>query len=136
MARVLLIGILAAVIFWVVTVVDCAVQPAARHRGVSRGTWMVIVILLPVVGGILWFWIGRVRASTARDAAPDDDAAFLSSLNSARISAAEQDERIRRLEEELARLDEEEQPPAPSDEDPGDGSGDGDDSRDQHGARG
>lgn len=135
MARVLIIGIIAAVMFWVVSVVDCAVQPAFRHRGVSKPAWIAIVILLPVIGGILWFWLGRLRKSSVRRGAPDDDAAFLSSLGGSSsgsgsiFSAAEQDERIRALEEQLAELDAEDgtaEEPKPDD----------DDSRDQHGARG
>jgi len=110
-ARLLIIGGFLAAVFWVFSIVDCAVQPATRHRGVPKATWLAIVVLLPVIGGILWFVIGRRRANDpgARPViAPDDDPTFLRS-----ISKTEQDERIRRLEEELARLDEEtDEPPA------------------------
>ncbi len=105
MPRLLFIGGIIAVAFWVFSVVDCAVQPATRHRGVPKPVWVLIVLLLPVIGGILWFTIGRFRASgpgSVRTVAPDDDPAFLRS-----ISKSEQDARIRRLEEELARLDDE-----------------------------
>ena len=135
MARILLIGILAAIIFWVVSIVDCAVQPPTRHQGVSKPTWMVIVILLPVIGGILWFVLGRRRAGGVAviATAPDDDLVFLNSLGMSAAAVAEQDERIRLLEEELAKLDAEDAKP----EDPTDPSrNDDDDSRDQHGARG
>lgn len=81
---------LLAVVFWVYSVIDCAVQPPIRHRGVPKPAWVVIVLLLPVIGGILWFALGRVRRRALLTAAPDDDAAFL-----------------RRLEEDLARLDHE-----------------------------
>lgn len=105
MARVLIVGGFLAAVFWVYSIVDCAVQPATRHRGVPKAAWLAIVILLPVIGGILWFVLGRRRANgkdTIRMVAPDDDPAFLQS-----ISKTEQDDRIRRLEEELARLDDE-----------------------------
>ncbi|UUT34824.1 PLDc N-terminal domain-containing protein [Microbacterium elymi] len=118
MARLLLILVLAAVIFWVFAVVDAAVQPPARHRGVSKPVWVVIVIVFPVVGGILWFTVGRVSARASRVIAPDDDPEFLRGLgpssagpHAARHSAAEQAERIRQLEQDLARSD-------PDDEDP------------------
>lgn len=125
MARLLLIFALIAVVVWVYSIVDCAMQPATRHRGVSKSAWMFIVILLPVVGGLLWFLVGRARTSQlARSIAPDDDPAFLGSIGSIR----DQDERIKRLEEELAMLDAEgadpdgpPAPPAPQ------GKGDGDD---------
>ncbi|WP_336646343.1 PLD nuclease N-terminal domain-containing protein [Microbacterium sp. USHLN186] len=105
MARVLIVGAFLAVIFWVYSIVDVAVQPAGRHRGVSKGVWVLIVVLLPVIGGILWFWIGRRRRGERESdylTAPDDDPAALR-----RMSTAEQDARIRQLEEELARLDDE-----------------------------
>jgi hypothetical protein len=138
MTRVLLILALVAAAFWVYTIVDCALQPPTRHRGVSKGVWIVITILLPVLGGVLWFLIGRgrpVKAGTRR--APDDDPEFLGSIGSIR----DQDERIRRLEEELAQLDseaEDPEPPAtPGTTPPGAGTkptDDGDDSRGQRGA--
>lgn len=139
MTRVLLIGALVATAFWVYTIVDCALQPPQRHRGVSKGIWIVITILLPVLGGVLWFAVGRGRASSARKRrAPDDDPEFLGSIG----TISDQDERIRRLEEELAMLDSEadepQTPPAapgsiPPTEKPTD---DGDDSRGQRGAVG
>jgi len=132
MARLLLILALVATAFWVYTIVDCAVQPAARHRGVSKPAWMVIVIVLPVLGGILWFLIGRGRAGkTTLRRAPDDDPEFLGRLSPS--ARADQDERIRRLEEELAQLDSEaadprDARPKPRTDDPGDD--------DTHGQRG
>lgn len=105
MARFLIVGGFIAAVFWVFSIVDCIVQPATRHRGVPKGAWIAIVVLLPVLGGLLWFIIGRRTPNASRTVmppAPDDDPEFLRS-----ISKAEADERIRRLEEELARLDEE-----------------------------
>lgn len=110
MARVLIVGGFLALVFWVFSIVDCAVQPATRHRGVPKGAWIAIVVLIPVLGGILWFVLGRRRGSTqggSRMVAPDDDPQFLQS-----ISKTEQDARIRQLEEELARLDDETDGPA------------------------
>lgn len=105
MARALIVIGVAAAVFWVFSIVDCAVQPATRHRGVSKTTWLLIVALLPVIGGILWFALGRNRSDdrfVGPDHAPDDDPEMLR-----RMGRTEQDERIRRLEEELARLDDE-----------------------------
>lgn len=112
-----------AVAFWVVSIVDCAVQPPARHRGVGKPMWVLIVVLLPVLGGALWFALGRTRptstlAGTVRRA-PDDDPEFLNSIG----SVAEQNERIRRLEEELAALDADE-PSAPAQESDSDSDSD------------
>lgn len=108
MPRVLLILALVAAAFWVFTIVDCAVQPPARHRGVSKPVWILIVVLLPVLGGILWLIVGRARASAvAARRAPDDDPEFLGRIG----AISDQDERIRRLEEELAQLDAEDDDP-------------------------
>ena len=105
MARFLIVGGFLAVVFWVFSIVDCAAQPATRHRGVSKTAWILIVVLIPVIGGLLWFIIGRRRKGDLGGApltAPDDDPEFLNSLR-----RADQDERIRQLEEELARLEDE-----------------------------
>ena len=126
MARGLLILALVATVFWVFTIVDCAIQPPIRHRGVSKPVWVLIVVLLPVLGGILWLAVGRARGSVAvLRRAPDDDPEFLGTLG----SISDQDERIRRLEEELAALDSEDDdpkwnPPArpPASEDPAAGT--------------
>jgi hypothetical protein len=106
--RVLLILALVAAAFWVFTIVDCALQPATRHRGVSKPVWVLIVVLLPVLGGILWLLIGRSRHTGKLIArAPDDDPEFLERIG----TVSDQDERIRRLEEELAQLDAEDDDP-------------------------
>ncbi|GAA1961588.1 PLDc N-terminal domain-containing protein [Microbacterium deminutum] len=108
MVRVLLISALVLTAFWVFTIVDCAIQPPIRHRGVSKPIWVLIVVLLPVLGGILWLAVGRARgvSRTARRA-PDDDPEFLGRIG----TVSDQDERIRRLEEELAQLDAEDDDP-------------------------
>ncbi len=56
----LLILALVATAFWVYTIVDCAVQPPTRHRGVSKPLWIVIVLVLPVIGGVV---AGRSRTT-------------------------------------------------------------------------
>ena len=62
MARLLFILVPVAIAFWIYSIVDCALQPPTRHRGVSKPAWMLIVIILPVLGGVLWFAIGREYA--------------------------------------------------------------------------
>jgi hypothetical protein len=100
--RILLPVALLLIAFWVYSIVDCALQPPTRHRGVSKPVWLLIAGLLPVIGGVLWFVVGRGRQSGPRAyRAPDDNPEFLGRLG----SVSDQDERIRRLEEELAALD-------------------------------
>ncbi len=144
MARVLLVLALLALVFWVYSIVDTALSPPTGQRGASKVSWLLIVILLPVIGGALWFAIGRPRRqNTAPVNAPDDDPRFFSDLG----SVSDQDARIRRLEEELAALDAEDDdprwnrtgdvPPAPHpDEPPVDADGAADDSDDSGEATG
>ena len=107
MAR-LLFGLgVAAVIFTIYAVADCAFFDRSRIRGLGRGWWIVIIIFVPIIGALLWFLIGRGRRNRigatrgGRTVAPDDDAEFLRQLR----EDAAQDERIRRMEQELAELD-------------------------------
>ena len=88
MARALLIVALVAVAFWVYTIVDCAVQHPTRHRGVSKPVWILIVVVLPVLGGVLWLTIGRGSNKAQKISAPDDDPTFLAGLG----TIADQDE--------------------------------------------
>ena len=60
--------------------------------------------MLPVIGAVLWFTLGKDRGKAkpvVRQTAPDDDPDFLRRLGTEK----EQEERIRRLERELADLD-------------------------------
>ncbi len=94
-----------AIGFWVYAVVDCVVTDARRARGIPKGAWIAVVLLLSIVGGALWFAIGKDRShgSSQRrgSMAPDDDPTFLHGLR----SDAAQQERIRQLEKEIADLD-------------------------------
>lgn len=96
-----------AVVFVIISLVDCAMQPASRHRGVAKPLWIVIIAVLPVIGAVLWFVIGRGKAAGPARNAPDDDPEFLRRM----AMPSDQDERIRRLEEELAQLDAEDTDP-------------------------
>ncbi|MFT4051901.1 MAG: PLD nuclease N-terminal domain-containing protein [Microbacterium sp.] len=110
MVRILIPVVLLLIAFWVYSIVDCALQPPTRHRGVAKPVWLLIIVLLPVVGGALWFLVGRGSARVAPLVrAPDDDPDFLGRIG----SSSDQDERIRRLEEELAALDAEDDAPIP-----------------------
>ncbi|SEB47586.1 Phospholipase_D-nuclease N-terminal [Paramicrobacterium humi] len=103
MARLLFILIPLIVAVTIYTVVDCAMIDARRVRGLSKPVWLVLILLLPVIGLVLWYMIGRGHASLARDLAPDDDPSFLGELR----HDVMQDDRIRQLEAELAALDDE-----------------------------
>lgn len=116
MARLWVVAAVVAVAFMVYSLVDCAMTDSARVRGPRKVVWIVLILLLPVLGGLLWFLVGRGRSSgaTLRRVAPDDDPAFLGRLK----READQAERIRRLEEELADLDSDKDPPRPDEDEP------------------
>jgi hypothetical protein len=110
MARFLVIlpfVILAAYIFGII---DVVLTEERRVRALNKPLWIVLIIVLPIVGTLLWFLLGKERKDRddeRRQMAPDDDPSFLSSLR----NDEEAEERIRRLEQELADLDDDQQPP-------------------------
>ena len=104
MARLFVIVPFLVVALDVFAIVDLAVIDPRRLRTLNKPVWMIIILLLPVVGALLWFLVGRERRDAAgqrRTIAPDDDPAFLRNLN----AQEDRQERIRRLEQELADLD-------------------------------
>jgi len=113
MARAWVVVAVIAVAFVIYSLVDCAMADRSNIRGPRKSVWLLLIIILPVIGAVLWFLIGRPRGAnnvrSIRPSAPDDDPEFLGRLQ----REASQEERIRRLEQELADLD------SDSDDDPG-----------------
>ncbi|MFS4504844.1 PLD nuclease N-terminal domain-containing protein [Clavibacter sp. Sh2141] len=112
----LLIGLAVVIVFFTVfVIVDTSLTPRTRMRGLPKPAWIAVVVLVPLIGGILWLTIGKDRTDLARSSGrrlgPDDDPDFLSGLGRTRS----EEERIRRLEQELADLDSDgpDTPPAP-----------------------
>ncbi len=105
MARLLLVLGVVAVVLLVYTIVDCAMLERSRVRGLPRWAWIVVMLLLPVIGSILWLIIGRGKGrggrGQMRQSAPDDDLEFLRQLDRESM----QQDRIRKLEEQLSDLD-------------------------------
>ncbi len=107
MPRILVVATVATVAVMVFALVDMILIEGSRVRGVNKVAWAFIIVLLPLLGALLWFSLGRGRrgpSTAAKIVAPDDDPHFLDRIN------RESDERIRRLEQELAELDDD--PPA------------------------
>lgn len=131
----LLIGLgLALVILTVYSLVDCAVFDRNRIRGLPRWVWIFVIFLVPLIGPLLWLLVGHGRATpttrSGRSVAPDDDLDFLRGLNGGGLNGGglnggglnggsvkadggenrplndkDQQERIRRMEQDLADLD-------------------------------
>src|SRR6478609_7061001 len=101
----LAVAILAIYVYGLVDVIR-----TDRHftRGFSKTTWLIMVILLPLIGAALWFLIGRPRTTAVAQpvypqhpAAPDDDPDFLRNLEQRRRQA--EAERLRKLRDDAAR---------------------------------
>jgi hypothetical protein len=76
----LVIGFLAAV-FYVYSIVSVCLADRLGTRGLPKAAWVVVVVIFPIIGAALWFWVGRADGPHgARVIAPDDDPEFLSSL--------------------------------------------------------
>lgn len=102
--RFAIIGAVIAVAFTLYGLIDAAMSDPARARGVSKPVWVVLIVVLPVIGAILWFTIGKGRGpAPAPRRAPDDDPRFTGT----RLSDAELDAHMRELEERLRELDQE-----------------------------
>lgn len=108
MTKLLFVLAAVAVAVTIFTVVDVVLTDARRARGVPKGAWFFIA-LIPVLGALLWFAVGKAPRGDApqrRTVAPDDDPSFLAGIG----REEEQNERIRQLEQELSDLDDD--PPA------------------------
>lgn len=105
MPRLLLVTVIIAIALLIFALVDISLTPAKSVRSLRKFIW-IFVVIIPIVGPALWFVLGRPRKSTERRGptiygAPDDDPDFLRSLK----RDEEQERRIRELEEELNKLD-------------------------------
>lgn len=110
MARLLVFAVIAAAVLTVFAVVDCALTERARVRALRKWVWILVALLLPVVGPLLWLVVGRGSTRSrpmTRVIGPDDDPDFIRSRGVAPPpTAAEPDAaRWQELEQELANLD-------------------------------
>lgn len=103
MVRIWIIGIVVAAAFTLYSLVDAAMSDGRRARGVGKPIWVVLIVILPVIGGVMWFLIGKGAMPGPAAVAPDDDPRFTGN----RVSQREVDQRLKDLEQQLAELDEE-----------------------------
>jgi hypothetical protein len=103
-------------IIFVAALADIITRDQSQVKHLPKVAWILLVIFLPLIGSILWFAIGREwnrpeaavpfgdprRRETVSPATPglSSTEAQLAALD-AEIVAAQQQERIRRLEAEL-----------------------------------
>ena len=104
MVRFAIIGVIVGVALILYALVDAAMSDASRARGVSKPVWVVLIVVLPVIGAVLWLVIGKGRGpAPVKQTAPDDDPRFTGT----RLSNAEIDAHVEELEARLRELDNE-----------------------------
>lgn len=89
MTRLLVIAVVIAVALTVFAFVDAVFFDRLRVRGVPKPAWFVIILVVPIVGALLWLFVGRgPRGAGGSNGgrrrgpiAPDDDPDFLRNLN-------------------------------------------------------
>ena len=101
MSRIIIAVVVVALVLTVYAIIDCAMTDRDACRIFSKPVWMLIV-LLPVAGALLWILFGK-RGPVATRPAPDDDPEYLARAR----PDGESDSRVRDLEDQLRRLDEE-----------------------------
>ncbi|MCK2214655.1 PLDc N-terminal domain-containing protein [Actinomadura sp. ATCC 31491] len=84
-----LIG-LALLAFWLFSLFDVVTTPEDEVRNVPKALWIMVVVLIPLVGGLVWMARGRPRAprqawpvthGPGMPKGPDDDPDFLRDLD-------------------------------------------------------
>lgn len=92
LGRIAIFVFLANLVLLIAAVADC-LGGESKPRRAPRGVWVAFIVLVPIVGGIMWFTSGRPRrhpGGGTRPApgrrpnpsplAPDDDPEFLADL--------------------------------------------------------
>ncbi len=83
MLRVVAVLLGLAVYIWFI--VDVLRTSGASIRTLPKYVWLLIVVLIPLLGGVLWLLGGRPRGQGRRrkrgPVAPDDNPAFLRQLD-------------------------------------------------------
>lgn len=109
-------------------VIDWILSDSASVRGLRKPLWLLVILLLPLVGPIVWLIAGRPRQRpyqppkpAQRPVAPDDDPEFLRQM---REIDAEHERLLKKWESDLRRREEELRR---RDDNPGEGNGSGTD---------
>lgn len=93
--------VLASVAITVYGVVDCVRTPAQRVRTLPKPVWVLVILLLPVLGAVVWLLAGKNRSKpggrpSPRPVAPDDDPDFLRRIDEQRRREQRRQERAER----------------------------------------
>ena len=105
------------------SLIECAQTEKYKVRAIPKGAWILVILLLPVIGAVLWLFFGRPKKEEPgnqpqRGRGPDDDPQFLRNLEERRRQQAHE-RRLQEWENELKRTGrppgEKPQPLAPDD---------------------
>ena len=97
--------------------IECLMTPKHQVRAFPKAAWVLVIVLVPLIGALLWLFLGRARSrrngsggapggrpsAPRRPTSPDDDAAFLRQLDVQRQQQARKAELDRREAELKAR---------------------------------
>ena len=108
MPRLVLFGVIIVAAVIIYAVIDCIMSRANEVRSISKVSWVLTIVLVPVLGALLWFLFGRPAGGSGgsgprpprRPSAPDDDPDFLRNLEVRRRQEQKEAE-LRRREAEL-----------------------------------
>jgi len=80
-------GVLLLIALYIYFVIDVLRTPRGETRSLPKFVWLLLVVLVPILGGLIWLALGRVwpvpgtRFGRRRaPIAPDDDPKFLKQL--------------------------------------------------------
>jgi hypothetical protein len=80
-------GAIIAVAFYIYCIIDVLRTRSGDTRALPKFVWLILVILVPLLGGVLWLAFGRVWNAPGSPwrrrrgpVAPDDDPAFLKKI--------------------------------------------------------
>jgi len=100
MVRLFVLLFLAQIVLAACALISCLSAEDGRARTLSRLTWVLVILFIPLIGSIAWFITGRPaqRSGTGawppvrflggrrqRPLAPDDDPEFLRSLGNEQV---------------------------------------------------
>jgi Phospholipase_D-nuclease N-terminal len=101
------VAVVLILVVYVYGLVDAIRTDRNATRSISKTAWIVVMVLLPLLGAVLWFTLGKPYGRLAappqtysHPTAPDDDPEFLRNLELRRRNQAEE-ERLRKLRQEL-----------------------------------
>lgn len=80
-------AVLLGLAFYIYSIIDVLRCSKNQTRTLPKYVWLLIVIVLPILGGVLWLILGRVwpagglNGKKSGPSAPDDDPKFLRKLD-------------------------------------------------------